>query len=118
MQISDEDRERIVDWASRHIEIKAVYLYGSRARGEHRSDSDIDIGIILNRHRSDNNTLATWCCEGGRLRDDLRDKLSVSLDLQWYDIEREQLLEGEASKVYDGVQADGILFYTEQELGS
>jgi len=32
---------------SRHDEIIAVYLFGSRARGYARNDSDIDIGILL-----------------------------------------------------------------------
>ena len=32
---------------SRHDEIIAVYLFGSHARGYARTDSDIDIGILL-----------------------------------------------------------------------
>jgi predicted nucleotidyltransferase len=113
MGLSEKDREKIIAWATRHPEIKAAYLYGSRARGNNQPSSDIDIGIVLNRNKGDNNTLATWVAEASRLKDDLIDKLSTPLDLQWYDIEREQLQEGEASKVYDGVQADGILLYSE-----
>jgi uncharacterized protein len=32
--------------------LKDVYLYGSYARGEVRSDSDIDVMIVLNNYRS------------------------------------------------------------------
>ena len=38
---------------SRHDEIVAVYLFGSFARGDARTDSDIDIGILLSDDRDD-----------------------------------------------------------------
>ena len=33
-------------------QLKAVYLYGSYARGEARSDSDLDVMIVLNNYES------------------------------------------------------------------
>jgi predicted nucleotidyltransferase len=30
-------------------ELAAVYLFGSRARGEHRPDSDLDLAVVLRR---------------------------------------------------------------------
>lgn len=45
MHISENDRQNIVDWAGSRAEIRRVWLYGSRARGDHRADSDIDLAI-------------------------------------------------------------------------
>jgi hypothetical protein len=33
--------------------IPAVYLFGSRVRGDHRKDSDVDIRLFLNQWRPD-----------------------------------------------------------------
>src|SRR5690606_13670191 len=35
----------ISEWAVRHP-IKEVWLYGSRARGTHRQDSDVDLAVV------------------------------------------------------------------------
>ena len=35
----------ISEWAARHP-ITEVWLYGSRARGTHRSDSDVDLAVM------------------------------------------------------------------------
>ena len=48
VNLSENDRADIVAWAKRHPEIKQVYLYGSRARGDNREDSDIDLALVLN----------------------------------------------------------------------
>lgn len=45
MHISENDRQNIVDWAGSREEIRRVWLYGSRARGDHRDDSDMDLAI-------------------------------------------------------------------------
>jgi uncharacterized protein len=37
--------------AKSDAEIVAAYLYGSRARGDARADSDVDVGILVAHHR-------------------------------------------------------------------
>jgi predicted nucleotidyltransferase len=36
-----------VDEASKRYPVKAALLFGSRARGDHRPDSDVDVALIL-----------------------------------------------------------------------
>jgi predicted nucleotidyltransferase len=36
-----------VDEASKRFPVKAALLFGSRARGDHRPDSDVDVALIL-----------------------------------------------------------------------
>ena len=60
MDISDQDHRKIVDWAKQHPEIRQIYLYGSRARGDNRPDNDIDLAIELNRQVGDEYTYVTW----------------------------------------------------------
>ena len=44
--------EEYIKEISKHYNIKAVYLFGSYAKGTNTEDSDIDVAIIIN---SDNN---------------------------------------------------------------
>lgn len=42
-----EITERLVAWAKPHNSVIAIWLFGSRARGDHRQDSDFDIALEL-----------------------------------------------------------------------
>ena len=48
--MNDEQRtlaEILADWIEPAPSIPAVYLFGSRVRGDHRPDSDVDIRLFL-----------------------------------------------------------------------
>jgi predicted nucleotidyltransferase len=45
--ISEELSKRIVDFVSRHVDIVAVYIFGSVATAKNRPGSDIDVAIML-----------------------------------------------------------------------
>ena len=74
----------VVDEARRDLELRRVLLFGSRARGDARSGSDIDLAF---EHESDD---ATWAGFVNRMRDtaptlldlDLIDLDSVSPELR------------------------------------
>jgi predicted nucleotidyltransferase len=38
----------LADWIAPAPNIPAVYLFGSRVRGDHRPDSDVDVRLLLN----------------------------------------------------------------------
>lgn len=44
------DFEKLENIFSNQIKVKAAYLFGSYARGEQKTDSDIDIGILLDEN--------------------------------------------------------------------
>jgi len=45
--------KRIESFAVGHFMIDAMYLYGSRARGAARSDSDWDVGVLFSEYLAD-----------------------------------------------------------------
>ena len=105
-RLSTEDRARIVTWAQRHPEIRAVYLYGSRARETHRPDSDIDLAIVLKPEPGDTDAFTTsifWMANWKR-SPDLH--LSHPVDLQWYE------KGADLARVGPGVERDGKLLYS------
>jgi predicted nucleotidyltransferase len=50
----------LADWADGGHGVTAVYLFGSRVRGDHRPDSDVDIRLYLEEWLSDEATLRWW----------------------------------------------------------
>jgi hypothetical protein len=44
--------EILADWIEPAPGVPAVYLFGSRVRGDHRPDSDVDVRLFLNEWRN------------------------------------------------------------------
>jgi hypothetical protein len=105
MNLSDSDRLEIINWAKCHPEIKQVWLYGSRARGDNRPDSDADLAIVMNQAEGDGSAWATWIYWHQDYEKSPDLKLSVEAHLEWY--EKDAGLE----RVGPGVEQDGILIY-------
>ncbi len=77
-----------------------MWLYGSRARGDHHQNSDIDLAIVTVGQNVDER-FDCWVSA------DWRDELSLTQedDLEWYDPDEELIAVG------PGVESDGILLY-------
>jgi len=90
----------IVEWASRHRLIERVYLFGSRARGDHGPDSDIDLAVEM-----DFDAWFDWRLQYDKAPD-LR--LSQRVQLEWY-------RPSAGLEIGNGVNADGILIYEREK---
>jgi predicted nucleotidyltransferase len=61
--MSDELRslaEILDNWIAPAPGIPAIYLFGSRVRGDHRPDSDVDVRLYLTEWRSCEKTREWW----------------------------------------------------------
>jgi predicted nucleotidyltransferase len=85
------ERELIVDalqkWANKYPVISRVLIYGSRARGEQQSDSDIDIALELKSNREDEKPFVIWMHEASIWREELQPLFPWRLHLEWHDVD-------------------------------
>jgi len=57
--------EILAAWAVQKPLIKRVFVFGSRVRGDHDEQSDLDVAVELDQteYRDESQGLATWICE-------------------------------------------------------
>jgi predicted nucleotidyltransferase len=79
MDLSKDQQDAIVAWATRTPLVSAVYLFGSRAKGMSRPDSDVDLALVVNGASPVN----VFLTEGEDWQNDLRSLtgLLVNLDV-------------------------------------
>lgn len=106
MNITEADLADIIAWGQRHSEIRAIYLYGSRARGDNHANSDIDLAVRLFLKPGDGSTLATWIF--WKHEWDMNPDLTLSnrVHLEWYEVDQN------LQRVGTGVEKDGILLFS------
>ena len=71
----------ICAWAALDSRIAGVHLYGSRAKGTERPDSDLDLGIVLTGDDTQEKDIY-FICMASRWREALSRSLPVRIDLQ------------------------------------
>jgi predicted nucleotidyltransferase len=52
--------EILADWIKPAPGVPAVYLFGSRVRGDHRPDSDVDVRLFLNEWKDVSRATMSW----------------------------------------------------------
>ena len=76
------------EWAIKNPLIGRLWVFGSRCRGDHKYDSDLDIAIELDLSAKDgvdmSGGFATWMLEKSKLIDELVSLFSLKIDLQQY----------------------------------
>jgi predicted nucleotidyltransferase len=95
----------VAKWASTQPLVRKAYLFGSRVRGTHRPDSDLDVAIELSTLSGDDSPLTTWICEAQELKSSIVGVCPVIIDLNWYGSA------GETPYVHAGLEALCIVVY-------
>ena len=95
-------------WATEKPLVGRLWLFGSRVRGNHRSDSDVDVAIELDMSAAkgvdESGGMATWAFETKQWKPELEDLLSLIVDLQRYKA-------GETNIIQAGLDQSSILVY-------
>jgi predicted nucleotidyltransferase len=74
-------------WAQLHPEVVRVIIYGSRARGEHRPDSDFDVALELASLRFGETPIEVWLTQADLWRKELTPLVPWNLHLEWHSLE-------------------------------
>jgi predicted nucleotidyltransferase len=74
--------ETLAQWIDAAPGVPAIYLFGSRVRGDHRLNSDVDVRVFLNEWKvSDGVTIDWWTKQNETDFAELKPKLPGSLHI-------------------------------------
>jgi predicted nucleotidyltransferase len=82
--VPQSDIDAIRAWADSKAIVSRVWVFGSRARGTNRTDSDLDVAVEHGALPGDSSPLTTSIGELDGWSRELQPKLSLSLDLESY----------------------------------
>ena len=78
----------LATWARGKLLVKRVYLFGSRVRGDHGPNSDIDIAVELDpavfQGVDESGGLVTWMCETKGWKEELQKLIPLKIQLERY----------------------------------
>lgn len=95
-------------WAVTKPLVKRVWMFGSRVRGDHQPDSDLDIAVEIDmaavRGIDHSGGFATWAFEADSWRSELAALIGLKIDLQYYG-------RGETRIIQAGLDHSSVLIY-------
>lgn len=97
--------EPVGQWAREKGCIKAVYVYGSRARGDHLHESDLVLAVEIEPMANDINPITTWCHMSDSWQDELQILLPYGVHLELFDA-----VEG-GNAIKSGMDNSAVLIY-------
>ena len=84
--ITDVQHRALSSWAARNPRVLRVVLFGSRVKGTHRLDSDLDIAVELEPGEDSDAILATWIHHCDDWKTEMSSIVPFDVDLHWRDI--------------------------------
>lgn len=111
MQLA-EMKTLLSTWAAEKPLVSRLWLFGSRVRGDHRPDSDVDVAIELDMSAvkgvDESGGMATWAFDATPWKPELEGLLSLLVDLQRYKA-------GETNIIQSGIDKSSLLVYEKQK---
>ena len=99
--------KKLIAWSRENSRVQSAYLYGSRVKGAHHPDSDLDFAVCLSE--GPESGITTWVYEAASWRKQLAELLPVSVHLEMAEV-------GD-HVVWPALQEHGILiFYRDHSL--
>jgi predicted nucleotidyltransferase len=100
----EHDIDVIRRWAAANPIVERVHIFGSRARGTNRPDSDLDVAIEHGVLPGDSNHFTTGLCGPSEWRDELQPLAWCTLDVQSY-------RPGDTPTVEAGIKESSVVIY-------
>lgn len=99
LEIPDNIRDKLINVLSKEKSIKHAILFGSRARGDARTNSDIDLALL-----------------GPHIPLSIHTKLREAAGLYTLDIVRIDELENDS--LMESIERDGVVIYSNEETSA
>ena len=111
--MNDTDvHQALLKWAEGKPLVGSLWVFGSRARGDHRAESDLDIAIQLDlsaaKGMDESGGLATWMFDTDGWEEELSALLPFTIDL-------EQYRGKETPTIHQAIARSSHLVYTKRE---
>lgn len=101
----DQAKGLVHSWAAAHPIITKVWIYGSRARGTHRDDSDLDVAVQVRGDYTIDEQFSVWMSASSELQVSLQSLLPILVQLEWYGNESETEI------IHSGIAEGSLLVY-------
>jgi uncharacterized protein len=104
-------QDAIAAWAGQKPLIKRIFIFGSRVRGDHHNDSDLDVAIELDpaeyQCSDESGGLATWMFE----TDEWKGEIQALIP---YEIHLHQFSGDQTPTIRDGLKRSSKLIYAKE----